>query len=153
MEETICSNRQTPRRWDTWMTAVLHSGIFVVSYVLTMAWTKIKSEVSDFHSRTDLLIRSVPLTAHLCVAAYFRYKTCQIKVCQCRHNVTQTSCSQWLWFLSQSTPMACLPFTVLIFQLVFFAQVSERHYEVNHCHTEENGGLQTSWLVLRMFLS
>lgn len=47
--------------------------------------------------------------------------------------------------------MACLPFTVLIFQLVFFAQVSERHYEVNHCHTEENGRLQTSWLVLRIF--
>lgn len=33
--------------------------------------------------------------------------------------------------------MTCLPFAVLTFQLVFFAQVSERHYEFNHCHKEK----------------
>lgn len=34
-------------------------------------------------------------------------------------------------------------FAVLIFQLVFFAQVSERHHQCNHCQEEENDTLQT----------
>lgn len=46
--------------------------------------------------------------------------------------------------------MACLSFAELIFQFVFFAQVSARHYELNHCHKEKmkDGRL---WFVFCIF--